>query len=48
MPVQQAENRVLVRAAELTSAACTVRYCAETHMSEFPGDLVRLLSRLPR
>ncbi|MER5268261.1 hypothetical protein ABTZ99_39835 [Actinosynnema sp. NPDC002837] len=33
---------------ELISAACAVRYCAEAHLSEFPGDLVQLLSRLPR
>ena len=33
---------------ELVSAACTVRYCAEPHMSEFPGDVVQLLSQLPR
>ncbi|MFI0417197.1 hypothetical protein [Spongiactinospora sp. 9N601] len=33
---------------ELVSAACTVRYCAEAHMREFPEDLVQTLSRLPR
>ncbi|MYV71365.1 hypothetical protein GT043_36640 [Streptomyces sp. SID2131] len=32
---------------ELVSAACTVRYCAERHLSDFPGDLVQLLTRLP-
>lgn len=35
-------------AVELISAASTVRYCAESHMSEFPAELVELLSRLPR
>ncbi|MFI7300291.1 hypothetical protein [Streptomyces sp. NPDC050121] len=34
-------------AVELVSAACTVRYCAEAHISEFPGDLVQMLSQLP-
>jgi hypothetical protein len=33
---------------ELVSAACTVRYSADPHMSEFPRGLVELLSRLPR
>lgn len=33
---------------EFLSAACTVRYCAEPHFSEFPDELVRMLSRLPR
>ena len=33
---------------ELISAACTVRYSADPHMSEFPGDLTELLTRLPR
>ena len=35
-------------AVELISAACTVRYCAEPPMSEFPGELVQMLSLLPR
>ncbi|WP_030167844.1 hypothetical protein [Streptomyces sp. NRRL S-813] len=35
-------------AMELVSAACTVRYCAEPHMSEFPDDLAQMLSQLPR
>ncbi|MFD0395524.1 hypothetical protein ACFQ3Z_39175 [Streptomyces nogalater] len=35
-------------AMELVSAACTVGYCAGSHMSEFPDDLARMLSRLPR
>ncbi|MEU4469417.1 hypothetical protein AB0G20_37965 [Streptomyces sp. NPDC024017] len=33
---------------EFLSAACTVRYCAELHLSEFPDELVQMLSRLPR
>ncbi|MFD2691823.1 hypothetical protein ACFS5L_44415 [Streptomyces phyllanthi] len=33
---------------ELISAACTVRYCAEPHMSEFPDELVSTLAQLPR
>ncbi|MEZ3179879.1 hypothetical protein KYY02_14665 [Streptomyces pimonensis] len=33
---------------ELLSAACTVRYCAEPHLSEFPDELAQMLSRLPR
>ena len=33
---------------EFLSAACTVRYCAEPHMAEFPDELVQMLSRLPR
>jgi hypothetical protein len=35
-------------AMELVSAACTVSYCAESHMPEFPNSLARILSRLPR
>jgi hypothetical protein len=35
-------------AIELISAACAVRYCAEPHKVEFPDELVRMLSRLPR
>lgn len=35
-------------AMEFLSAACTVRYCAEPHLAEFPDELVQLLSRLPR
>lgn len=35
-------------AMEFLSAACTVRYCAEPHMAEFPDELVQMLSRLPR
>jgi hypothetical protein len=35
-------------AMELVSAACTVRYSADAHLSEFPSDLVRMLSQLPR
>jgi hypothetical protein len=35
-------------AMELVSAACTVRYCAAPHMSEFPNDLAQLVSQLPR
>lgn len=35
-------------AMELVSAACTVRYCAEPHMSEFPEGLVSMLAQLPR
>jgi hypothetical protein len=35
-------------AMELVSAACTVRYCAESHISEFPDDLAQMLSQLPR
>ncbi|GAA0617771.1 hypothetical protein [Streptomyces crystallinus] len=35
-------------AMELVSAACTVRYCAESHISEFPGPLAQKLSQLPR
>ena len=34
-------------AIELVSAACTVRYCAGPHMSEFPNDLAQLVSQLP-
>ncbi|PWE07439.1 hypothetical protein DD630_10855 [Streptomyces sp. BSE7F] len=33
---------------ELLSAACTVRYCAEPHLPEFPDELAQMLSRLPR
>ncbi|MDX3243060.1 hypothetical protein [Streptomyces sp. ME18-1-4] len=33
---------------ELVSAACTVSYCAESHISEIPGELAQLLSQLPR
>lgn len=33
---------------ELVSGACTLRYSAEPHMSEFPGGLVGLLQQLPR
>lgn len=33
---------------EFLSAACTVRYCAEPHLSEFPDELVQMLYRLPR
>lgn len=33
---------------ELVSAACTVRYSAESHMSEFSDSLARMLSQLPR
>ncbi|MFH8378893.1 hypothetical protein ACH4A7_35835 [Streptomyces cyaneofuscatus] len=33
---------------ELVSAACTVRFCAESHMSEFPDRLGQMLSLLPR
>ncbi|MGW4287959.1 hypothetical protein ACWEIK_13590 [Streptomyces sp. NPDC004673] len=35
-------------ATELVSAACTVSYCAESHMSEFPDELAQMLTRLPR
>ena len=35
-------------AVELISAACTVRYCGEPHLNEFPDDLAGLLTRLPR
>ncbi|MDF5751878.1 hypothetical protein [Spongiactinospora sp. TRM90649] len=35
-------------AMELVSAAAAVRYCAEPHRTEFPDDLARMLSRLPR
>lgn len=35
-------------AIEFVSAACTVRFCAEPHMAEFPDELARMLSRLPR
>ena len=35
-------------ATELISAACTVRYCGEPHMSEFPIRLASLISQLPR
>ncbi|MFD5249916.1 hypothetical protein ACFWIW_35590 [Amycolatopsis sp. NPDC058340] len=35
-------------AMEFVSAACTVRFCAEPHMAEFPDELARMLSRLPR
>ncbi|MER6666714.1 hypothetical protein ABT256_19380 [Amycolatopsis japonica] len=35
-------------AMEFVSAACAVRFCAEPHMAEFPDELVRMLSRLPR
>ncbi|MFF9672248.1 hypothetical protein ACF1GS_11135 [Streptomyces eurythermus] len=33
---------------ELVAAACTVSYCAASHMSEFPDELSRMLSQLPR
>ncbi|GHG94123.1 hypothetical protein Srubr_34830 [Streptomyces rubradiris] len=33
---------------ESVSAACTVSHCAAAHMSEFPDDLARMVSRLPR
>jgi len=35
-------------AMEFVSAACTVRFCAEPHMAEFPDELAQMLSRLPR
>ncbi|MGW4827215.1 hypothetical protein ACWEOG_06510 [Amycolatopsis japonica] len=35
-------------AIEFVSASCTVRFCAEPHMAEFPDELVQMLSRLPR
>jgi hypothetical protein len=35
-------------AMELISAACTVRFSSEAHMSEFPPELVQMLTRLPR
>ncbi|MEU3767742.1 hypothetical protein AB0E55_22040 [Amycolatopsis keratiniphila] len=35
-------------AMEFVSAACAVRFCAEPHMAEFPDELARMLSRLPR
>ncbi len=33
---------------ELVPAACTVRYFAERHANEFPGELTSPLRRLPR
>ena len=33
---------------ELVSAACTVRYCGDPHMDEFPEELASLVTRLPR
>lgn len=33
---------------ELVSAAATVRYCATSHLAEFPQDLADLLLKLPR
>ncbi|SDF44039.1 hypothetical protein SAMN05216553_101651 [Lentzea fradiae] len=35
-------------ALELVAAACTVRYAAEPHVSEFSGSLVQMLAQLPR
>ncbi|NUR96734.1 MAG: hypothetical protein HOV67_15930, partial [Kribbellaceae bacterium] len=42
--LEDAEHTTL----DLVAAACTVRYCGEPHLGEFPAELAELVRRLPK